>query len=1043
MSVLSNSNAIPSGGGDYFIEGSTRFDPAYNQSYQRQAKTHSGGIRTYTLSFWVKRGELGSNQTLASFWTQNVTQGFLRFNSSDQLQLYSVLGSVVRVNSTFAPVLRDTTNWYHIVLKVDSTQATASDRVNVFINGEKYAIASQPTQNQYVPLMFWTNPSDTRIGARSTGHNATPSEAFEGFMTEWHYIDGQALDATEFGEYDDNNTWKPKEYTGTYGTNGNYLKLNDGEIGQFSSYYANLESGKAVGIADNAAIEVGSGDFCIEGWFRPQSLGSSQENWVTKGGSGYNAFTIGRYYGTSGDGTLVMYGSSSGSSWDVFNGEIFGYVTQDVWHHLAFYRIGNNFYGAVNGYVRFIKTYSGAIWNNSSDLFVGNDGGNSSDAQIRVSNFRLVKGNSVYTSSNFTPPTSALTAITGTGVLTFQDSTFVDNSGNSLNIYASNGTPTLSSASIPLTQAVLDSSGNNNNVLPVNFYVQKGSYNTQSYTRDVPTLTDENTAAYPSMYPLQGNPQYSSEEAGWSVYCNANDYGTAGSFAIPKSGKWYWECRVRNAAFASYQAVGIASTDVFAQNDFYDSGLAGGLNYGSGVSTYAYNGQGDKMTNSSTAAYGSSWGSVNDFIGVAVDMDAGKIWFRVNGVWQNSGDPVAGTNAAWSIWTDREYVPIYHSWSAGNGMRFNFGQYKYGSGLGFQYGPPTGFKQLNTYNLPDTSVLNGKNHMNSLTYTGDGGTSNSLTYDFSPDLVWSKSRSNAQSNILYDSIRGTSNYLLSNSANAEATVANPALSFDSNGHTWTQPYSASNFSGYTYVNWVWRGSDSAPVSNTDGTITSTVSANPTAGFSIVKFTGNGAANATTGHGLSGTPDLIIHKRTDTAKDWLVSGYGGSSLSSVFTADNQFLLLNSTSAKLSAASNTLEAQSTTIKHRVNGTNASGSTNVMYCFKEIEGFSKIGSYEGNGSADGTFVYTGFRPAFVLFKNADDSRQWGIIDAARSPYNQTNATLEPSTSNAENPYDDMDFYSNGFKPRTTDPGSNRSGYTIIYMAFAENPFKNSLAR
>jgi hypothetical protein len=346
----------------------------------------------------------------------------------------------------------------------------------------------------------------------------------------------------------------------------------------------------------------------------------------------------------------------------------------------------------------------------------------------------------------------------------------------------------------------------------------------------------------------------------------------------------------------------------------------------------------------------------------------------------------------------------------------------------------TGTYGTNGFYLPmkETTQATG---FNTVLYTGKRPSQSITGVGFSPDLVWLKSRDLNALHAVFDTVRGANQRLRTNDTVAEDTsVVLP--SFDADGFTLGDDYSSNN-TGNSFVAWCWDAGSST-VSNTDGTITSSVRANPATGFSVVTYTGNGVAGATVGHGLSSAPKMIILKNRSIVANWHV--YHES------IGATKGLILNLTNAEATATqfwNNTAPTSSVFSLGTYGGGNGSGNNLVAYCFADVEGFSKFGSYTGNGSTDGPFVYTGFRPAFVLFKNADDSRQWGIVDTSRSTYNQTNATLEPSTSNAENPYDDFDFLSNGFKPRTTDPGSNRSGYTIIYMAFAENPFKNSLAR
>ena len=339
--------------------------------------------------------------------------------------------------------------------------------------------------------------------------------------------------------------------------------------------------------------------------------------------------------------------------------------------------------------------------------------------------------------------------------------------------------------------------------------------------------------------------------------------------------------------------------------------------------------------------------------------------------------------------------------------------------------------------MPFSVIDKSSDYFRIKTYTGNGAT-RSITFDetksMSPDLLWIKCRSDAVSHLWFDAVRGVSKRLISNSTNAESTETTIS-SFDTNG--WTMDAdTANNGTGRTYVAWAWDA-NGAGVSNTAGTISSTVSANTTSGFSIVSYTGNATAGATVGHGLGVVPKMIILKRrTGSAEDWYV--YHGS------LANTEVLRLNLTNAKATRAdfNNTTPTSSVFTVNSTDNVNASGSPFIAYCFAEVKGYSKFGSYTGNGSADGTFVYTGFKPAFFLIKNTTSgTSQWLMSDNKRNTSNVVNKYLIPNLSDAEASLDYVDFLSNGFKLKFAGGLSiNQSGDTYIYMAFAENPFCSS---
>jgi hypothetical protein len=333
------------------------------------------------------------------------------------------------------------------------------------------------------------------------------------------------------------------------------------------------------------------------------------------------------------------------------------------------------------------------------------------------------------------------------------------------------------------------------------------------------------------------------------------------------------------------------------------------------------------------------------------------------------------------------------------------------------------------------AIFKSNEHMQVVTYTGTGS-AQTLSCGFKPDLVWIKSRSATTSHKLTDSVRGVTKGLISNTTGTETTDTNGVTAFTDTGFTIGSD-SNYNTNGATYVAWCWKAGQGITSTNVNGTITSTVSVNAIAGFSVVTYTGTGA-NATVGHGLGVAPSLIIVKARNQAYNWNV--YSAS------IPANQFLRLNTTDSVLAGETlwNSTRPTSSVFSLGTSlGVNGSGDTHVAYCWSEIDGFSKIGSYMGNGSADGPFVYTGFKPKFVIIKSTTNAFNWIIIDGERNLYNLSGSRLIPNLSDAQANDNGLDILSNGFKLRSSDGSTNVSSGTMIYAAFAENPFKNSLAR
>jgi hypothetical protein len=366
---------------------------------------------------------------------------------------------------------------------------------------------------------------------------------------------------------------------------------------------------------------------------------------------------------------------------------------------------------------------------------------------------------------------------------------------------------------------------------------------------------------------------------------------------------------------------------------------------------------------------------------------------------------------------------------------------------------PSGFKALVTTNLPTPTIEDGGDYMNVVLYTGNNsstGTVRNLSgLNFQPDFVWIKNRQNTYWHNLYDSVRGagSSKNLSSNTTNAEGNSANlygyvSAFNSDgfevTNGSDATDPGIWVNQNLETFVAWNWKA-NGAGVSNTDGTITSTVSANTDSGFSVVTYTGTGS-NATVGHGLGVAPKMVIVKNRNVAdRGWVVWHTGLSAASKV-------LILNSTAAEDTATAAfqaTIPTSSVVYLGTDSWTNNSSDTYVAYCFAPVAGYSAFGSYTGNGDANGPMIFTGFRPRWIMTRSTSGSREWYIYDAARDTYNVAKTYLRANTSAAEGSFDSYDMLSNGFKLRSSDTAFNGSGETYVYACFAESPFKYSLAR
>jgi len=558
-----------------------------------------------------------------------------------------------------------------------------------------------------------------------------------------------------------------------------------------------------------------------------------------------------------------------------------------------------------------------------------------------------------------------------------------------------------------------DLSGNANNFTPTNFSVTAGVGNDSLV--DSPTNYGVDTGAggevrgnYCTWNPLSkdstlalsnGNLDYSSST-------NADDaFGTLGLV----SGKWYFE--FTPTSIPTLVQIGVATN----QNLVSDGWLSNSVSYRS---------DGQKYVNGSASAYGATF-VANDVIGVAVDIDNNLITFYKNNVSQG---------AISYTFTGLTAFPVFRLGNTGGAGSSNFGQRP------FSYTAPSGFKALCTQNLPESGAGKLPNkYFGVATYAADGGNQRPIatgvdmtTYG---GLAWFKSRNVAAVHYLIDTVRGLTKYFIPNNTTAEDTydsgsVVKPyGLDINSGSVAVNQPGQ-----GYNYVMWNWAAGGSA-VTNTAGSITSSVSANPAAGFSVVTFTAT-ADSGSIGHGLGIAPNMIILKSRNNISNWVVYH---SSLGA-----NKYLNLNTTDSAFTNTSTWQNTVPTSTVFYSNGPFVTGYTEVAYCWTEIAGYSKFGSYVGNGSADGPFVYCGFRPAFILRKCSSTGGDWIIFDVARDTYNVASRRLNPNSNLAEaTPGNNIDILSNGWKERATDGYSNASGQTFIFAAFAESPLKYARAR
>lgn len=538
-----------------------------------------------------------------------------------------------------------------------------------------------------------------------------------------------------------------------------------------------------------------------------------------------------------------------------------------------------------------------------------------------------------------------------------------------------------------------------------------------SPTNNFATLNALDTIGAASIL-LEGNLEQTSTASAWG--------SKAATFGM-SSGKWYWEYVI--TASGAGPTGGIV-TEVVTSGDLAVAGAVfttnGGLIYDEGV-----------------PRLGAQTYSISDIIALTYDADVGELKHSVN----NSAFTSVVTGKS-----GREWFPVSKVNQTADSINHNFGQDSSfagnktaqgnsdANGMGdFYYAPPAGFLALCTQNLPEPTVIPSE-HFNTVLYTGTGAAQSIADVGFQPDLVWTKRRSSTASHALVDAVRGANNALFSDNTGAEdGSAGYYVTSLDSDGFS-VNLGNESNASGSTYAAWNWKANGTG-VSNTDGTITSTVSANVDAGFSIVTFAGTANASETIGHGLSIAPELTIIRPRAIARSW-----------TVWTKDATRLILNLTGADQGNYGCGFGASVITMPSLIDADwNSSGNNYLMYNFHSVDGYSKVGSYTGNGSADGTFVHCGFRPAYVMIKRTDAVSNWVIVDNTRDDINVAGKFIYPNLSNAEQDlrvsHTPMDFLSNGMKMRTDlltgGTSINITSATYIFYAVAESPFKHSNAR
>jgi len=1100
MSVVSNNilaGASGQGGGGYEISRSLRFN-AGDSSFLNRTPSSAGNRKTWTMSYWIKRAKLGDEQMIFSAAESSSNRVHFYYPNSDLIAVYS---------HAFYYTLheaRDPGAWMHLVFACDTTQSTATDRFKIYKNGvliDSFLNQSHPAQNL-----------DTTVNGafnhQFSGRGYTSADYADAYLADVHFIDGQALAATDFGESDDNGVWQPKKFAGTYGTNGFHLDFKDNSsnaaLGTDTSGNSNTWTVNNLTATTGTAKQgfdvvtyTGTGSSqSISGlafqpdfvWIKNRSsalnhhildsvrgaqnviCSNTTDAQFSSSGSltsfNANGFTVGSNSNVNGNGNSIVgwcwkAGGAASSNTDgsitslVSANNSYGFSIAKYTGTGANATFGHGLTGQTPKFI-IVKKLTAASWNvyhseigatktlelnstgsqattqswgdtapTSSVVTVGNypDTNDSGGNYIAYcwsevagfSKFGSWNGNSGSTTVTFGfRPRFLLWKSTSAASWHMIDSA----RGVDQNIYPNDAVAEsnqdyyavdFTDTGITINSSYADVNASGSTYVYMAFAEQPDGSTIDSLV-DTPTNVAEPTDTgaggevvgnYATLNPLHqlatatlanGNLQTTSSNPAFSTF-------------LLKSGKWYCEHTVTatgyNLCFSQIDhPSGATPSDSNSKSiGWYTNGT---IYYGAGSTS------------------GASSYAIGDVLGAAIDMDNSTIKLYKNGTLTITIDFSTGT---YHRFTDGMYISQFN----GTG-HFNFGQRPFSNS-----NVPSGYKALCTANLPEPTIADGSKYFDTKLYTGNGGTQTVSGLEFSPSFVWFKNRASSVNHHLLDVVRGAgngTNVLYSNLNNAEGAT-DSLTAFTSDGFTVGSNDSV-NKNNNAIAAWAWDAGTST-VTNNDGSIASQVRANPSAGFSIVSYT-NG--DETVGHGLSAPPELILTKRLDAAYTWGVY--------SKPTTKDKYLVLNSSAAAGSYSNIFGSAEPTS---SVFGTSTAiapnNSSMIAYCFAPVEGYSAMGSYTGNGSSDGVFIYTGFTPSWLLFKRHDAGSDWTIYDTTRDPHNVAGDKLEPNTSDAESAEGAVvDILSNGFKFRR---GSLENGGNdqYIYMAFASHPFKTSRAR
>ena len=1036
--------AAGAGGADaYKIERSLRFNGGdtgflnFSPSTSGTTSAHSH----WTFSAWVKRTKLGvTNQPIFGAMNGSNREGFIAFNANDSLR-FSETGpssSSYHVDLHTSQRFRDTNAWYHIVVVYAYNQYTF-DKARIYVNGVEVTQFSTKTIGGGLYDASYINTASAPHYIGKYVNYSNQATYGDMYLANVHFVAGytapvstddangsvtgvpNAKYLTEFGEFSsDTGVWIPKEYEGTYPRDGGFhLEFSDNSsnaaLGTDSSGEGNTWTVNNLISAQFSPTITASGD-PTSSTNSPFSTGDRYSvafdgnDKLTMPGPGVVSgdFTmecfvkassysgIQRFFGANegvNTGESTMLRAYQGDHEFYHKGGVSDNGTTiptNQWNHVAITRSGSTISYYMNGSRLGTDTNSDAI--TITTLVVAHGYGQEYFTG-EVSNARFVDGQALYTGSSYTVPTSTLTT-TSQGA----------SAGNVRALCCHQN-------SVTGVEGALSAKSDIDSLL------------------DSPTNYDDGTnigGTYATLNPL-------TNFAGGLTPTNGNlDIDTSnlsetwrGAVATIglTSGKWYAEFTIVDKYTTNHINVGINPLN--KQSTPLQSSSASG---------HYYNSEGQFWNASSYSSGSYASYDDGDVIGIAVNFDTNRIYYYKNGT------EVDYTNLNSNITTHGfQYAVAPYSQNV-NKISCNFGQRP------FLY-PVSGYKAVCTQNLDDPLITRGSDHFIAKTYNGSSG-DKVVTTGFSPDLVWIKNMGQARWHRLADSVRGVARNIYTNAQNGEDNSNNyNHKSFDATGFTvWDTDRDTNSSDGDAYISWSWKGGStfSNSAGSNGASIASSGTANTTSGFSITTYQGNGSSG-TVLHGLSSAPDMIWVKDRDASTNWYVyhKDLGGSSALQINSVGGSF---SPNPAGISAVS----SSTFTLGGNRGETNTSGDDYIAYSFSNVDSYCSVGKYTGNANSDGAFVYTGFRPAFVMVKGDNNydgggtivnGYNWYMYDNARSTYNRTREILAANKAFPQESNADMDFLSNGFKLRTQ--AAPNAAVAQYYIAFAESPLKYARAR